>query len=69
MHSKFTPIERAFQLARSGQYLGLSDLRAQMKSEGYDVVQLTGPTLLKQLRRLCEQSQAELKTEETPPPP
>jgi hypothetical protein len=47
------PLERAFDLARSGDYAGVSQIRAQLKAEGYPTTQLEGPTLLAQLRRLC----------------
>ena len=48
-----TALERAFELARSGQYPGISEIRAQLKSEGYATQQLEGPQLLRQLRALC----------------
>jgi hypothetical protein len=47
------PLERAFALAKSGDYTGVSQIRAQLKAEGYPTSQLEGPTLLAQLRRLC----------------
>jgi hypothetical protein len=53
MTQRATTLERAFELARTGKYAGVSELRQQLKSEGYSPDQLTGPTLLRQLRDLC----------------
>ena len=51
-----TALERAFALARTGDYPGVSELKTQLKAEGYATLQLEGPTLLKQLRALCTAS-------------
>ncbi len=56
MTSRPTALERAFALARTGDYPGLSELRARLKAEGYAVLQLEGPALLRQLRELCSAS-------------
>jgi len=53
MPTNSTPLERAFALARTGDYVGVAEVRAQLKAEGYDTAQLAGPSLLKQLRKLC----------------
>jgi hypothetical protein len=53
MTQRATTLERAFELARSGKYAGVSELRQQLKAEGYSPDQLTGPALLRQLRDLC----------------
>jgi hypothetical protein len=53
MTSDPTQLERAFSLARSGKYAGITEIRAQLRAEGYSATQLEGPTLLKQLRALC----------------
>jgi hypothetical protein len=45
-------IERAFQLARTGQYVSVEDLKKKLRAEGYSVATITGPTLLRQLREL-----------------
>ncbi len=52
------PIERAFQIARSGACLGLSDLKLQLKKEGYSLSQIDGRVLNNQLRDLIKKSQA-----------
>ncbi|HEY4031962.1 MAG TPA: hypothetical protein VGM25_16570 [Caulobacteraceae bacterium] len=51
-----TALERAFALARTGEYPGLSELKTQLKAEGYATLQLEGPSLLRQLRTLCTES-------------
>ena len=50
MKPNVTPIERAFELARSGQCRSTTEIKQALKSEGYVVETLTGATLLKQLR-------------------
>jgi hypothetical protein len=45
-----TVLERAFALAASGNYPSVTDIKKVLKSEGYDLAQVTGSTLLKQLR-------------------
>jgi hypothetical protein len=51
---KPTTLERAFTLARSGDYGGVAEIRTQLRAEGYATSQLEGPSLMKQLRKLCE---------------
>jgi hypothetical protein len=51
-----TTLERAFALARTGDYTNLSELRAQLKIEGYSLSQLDGPSLQRQLRQICTDS-------------
>lgn len=48
-----TSLERAFELARSGECASISDVRKRLKQEGLSVSQLEGPTLTRQLRELC----------------
>jgi LmbE family N-acetylglucosaminyl deacetylase len=54
MDGRTTPLERAFELARSGEYAGVSEVRRQLKAEGYSDQQLEGRSLSRQLRELCE---------------
>ena len=56
MTSRPTALERAFALARTGNYQGLPELRAQLKAEGYSIHQLEGRALLRQLRGICAAS-------------
>ena len=60
MDHRPTPLERAFDLARSGTCSGVEDIRKQLRKEGYSVLTLEGPSLLRQLRELC--------TANAPPP-
>ena len=55
-----TTLERAFSLARSGTCLGVSDIRRTLKNERYDNVEahLSGSSIGKQLRTLCEAARA-----------
>jgi hypothetical protein len=53
-----TTLERAFDLARSGQYSSISDLKKQLMAEGLTISQLTGPSLLKQLTALIRDAAA-----------
>ena len=52
MDPKKTAIERAFELARSGEYQDLNDVERRIHKEGYSRDQLQGPSLRKQLRGL-----------------
>lgn len=49
-------IERAFALARSGECRTVDEIRKRLNAEGLMTHRLTGPTLLKQLRGLCQAS-------------
>ena len=51
--SGLSPLERAFQLARSGACRTVSEIRQRLKSEGLDARQIEGPALTRQLRLLC----------------
>lgn len=54
----YTPLERAFQIARSGKVNTTSDIRKALKSEGYSEDGLNSPYLIKQLRVLMKLSEA-----------
>lgn len=60
-HSPST-LERAFDLARSGECASVADIRLRLKREGHDQVEahLRGPAISKQLRLLCEQARPPL---------
>ena len=49
-----SPLERAFQLARSGRCKTTADIQLGLKAEGYPTDQVIGPTLLKQLRAVID---------------
>ena len=48
MDRNITTLERAFQLAKFGSYTSVTDIKKQLKTEGYSVDQITGGALLKQ---------------------
>ena len=54
MQANLSALERAFQLARSGQVIDVKDIKAQLKREGYDLAQITGSLLVRQLQRIIK---------------
>ena len=52
MDHRMTALERAFQLARSGQVSGLPQIVEGLRGEGYSVNQVQGPILRRQLADL-----------------
>ena len=56
MNNRLTPLERAFELARSGDYGSIPELRAQLSVEGHSTRVVTGATLTKQLREIINAS-------------
>ena len=47
-----SPIERAFELASSGKFHTISEIKIALRAEGYDISTVTGGVLSKQLRTL-----------------
>jgi hypothetical protein len=60
-----TALERAFQLAKSGSYASLNDIKKRLRVEGYSTDQIRGGVLSKQLRVLI---QTALKSRGVEPP-
>ncbi len=60
---RLTAIERAFELAKSGDCANVAELRKQLRSEGYPEYHLVGPSLSRQLRDLCMASRREPEAE------
>ncbi|WP_420472171.1 MULTISPECIES: hypothetical protein [unclassified Brevundimonas] len=57
------PLERAFELARTGLYRSRSEIARAMEKDGYtmaDVNQLEGTALTRQLNGLCREAMARL---------
>jgi hypothetical protein len=55
MDWKISALERAFQLARSGRMATVTDIKKQLKREGYDERAVHGgPSLNSQLRGLIK---------------
>lgn len=54
-------LERAFELARSGDYAGVPEIRVQLKRERFESVEahLAGPSISRQLKALCEAARRE----------
>ena len=57
MAKSTTVLERAFQLAKTGQCDSLDELKRGLRDEGYSDVAIWGSTLLKQLRTLIKQAE------------
>ena len=51
-----TAIERAFELAKSGRYVSVEEIKKVLAAEGYQEHQLVGRSLLEQLRELMRAS-------------
>jgi hypothetical protein len=54
MDYRSTSLERAFELAKSGQCATVEEIKKKLKAEGFWDDQLVGKTLIKQLRELIE---------------
>jgi hypothetical protein len=52
MYKDTTALERAFQLASSGDHGSIDDIKRRLRTEGYSDTQIMGGTLSKQLRAL-----------------
>jgi hypothetical protein len=50
MQNYATPLERAFELARSGLYANITEIKAQLDRERIATDQLSGGMLLRQIR-------------------
>jgi hypothetical protein len=62
-----TTVERAYQLAQSGECAGVDEIRRRLSREGYADApqQLSAPTLRRSLTKLCLTAQNKTR----PPPP
>ncbi len=60
MPNRVGTIERAYQLARSGDYGTVRQLRTQLEREGYfdAASQIMSPSLMRDLGRCCRAAQA-----------
>jgi hypothetical protein len=54
MDHNVSVLERAFQLASSGECRSVMDIKRRLSSEGYSLAQVTGPVLNKQLQQLIQ---------------
>lgn len=53
-----TALERAFEMARSGEFTTISEIIAGLRREGHATSQVDGPALRKQLRALIKEALA-----------
>ena len=53
---RLTPIEKAFELARSGKCRSVSDVNRRLRSEKFDAVYTDGAALKKQLLHLIQEA-------------
>lgn len=62
MTFRLTTIERAYELAKSGECATISDIKARLKAERYHDVdgQLYGRSILTALRKLCDAARLNL---------
>jgi hypothetical protein len=57
MDPKVSALERAFQLARSGQAASIDDIKKRLKRDGYEEKAVDGgPSLAAQLRKLISEA-------------
>jgi hypothetical protein len=54
MDQKLSALERAFQLAKSGEVAGLTEIATSLNREGYSASQIEGPLLKRQLANLIK---------------
>ena len=59
MSYRLTTLERAFELAQSGQFASVQEIRKQLNVEGFYAGQVTGPSLSKQLTTLIRKTAAQ----------
>ena len=63
MNQRMTALERAFQLARSGEVSTITEIKGSLSRDGYSADQVDGPTLRRQLMDLIKASRLdEIKT-------
>jgi arginine repressor len=59
MSYRLTTLERAFDLARSEQFGSVQEIKKQLNVEGFQVGQITGASLSKQLTALIRSAAAQ----------
>ena len=52
MEPNVTPLERAFQLAKTGRYVDVGEIKLRLKQEGYAQDQVQARSLNRQLQEL-----------------
>jgi hypothetical protein len=59
MNDRPTTLERAFDLARSGQFASVQEIKKKLGTEGFYIDQINGPLLSKQLNALIRTAAAQ----------
>jgi hypothetical protein len=67
MDSNVRPLERAFELAKSGDYSSVTNIKRQLQQEGYDSAQINGPSLLRQLSKIIKTASSKRAERTTSP--
>ena len=62
-------VERAFQLAQSGEYGTIGEIKKRLMAEGYWDDRIAGPLLLRQLRDLIKDTARQRVAAENPASP
>lgn len=57
MNYRLTALERAFEMARSGQFVSVAEIKKQLIAEGFSAAQITGGALSRQLKDLIRAAQ------------
>jgi len=58
MKPGLSPLERAFELAASGHWANVTAIKKKLRAEGYDISQISGRTLTRQLTNLIRTNTA-----------
>jgi hypothetical protein len=58
MDHRKTTLERAFELAKSGIYANFAEVRTKIKSEGYDIHQMEGAALRRQINQIIQSARS-----------
>jgi hypothetical protein len=66
MLSDNTPLVRAFQLAQSGRFATIDDVLKALKTEGYAIAQVNGPSMRKQLKLIIDTARPKAVPPNTP---
>jgi hypothetical protein len=65
MNHRLTTVERAYQLAESGEFANVGEIKRRLTTEGYSDVQgqLYGSTITSALKKLCDKARADTHAE------
>lgn len=66
MDQRMTALERAFQLARSGQVSTITEIVGSLRRDRYDTRQIEGPALKRQLMNLIKAARLDDRSADRP---